>query len=433
MSETMEKSKKDDSDIDDDKKGEDVGTSKNSDSSSIEECVICQDVLNKPVMLPCGHKYCYDCLEGWRSRYVADKNRTCPQCRKGIPPTKAMLIQLSMYDHVIGATMQILDNPPYKLPPLPEEDNWDEDKDDYGTYSEEFSRSIRILPHPQQQELLKMRLVSYVNNNKIKLEYLKEQIGPNVMDGEIDVLEEPTEYRYEDLPEEICCAAGSNNIEEVLNWLGSPPIPHKRINAPNINKMQRTLLHEAEIECRLDLMRLLLQNNANVDPFSSSPQTPFFQACYLKRLTPAALLLLEWGATKEFDKSHGLYTGARHKALDIALEARNKPLVNLLKSPLGGRRCEILGLESRSDLNGRTCVAVRYFKDDDRYAVRIGEYPPEDDNNEVYVNKDDFKFEFVKVKYSNLKRRDRTHIDPGYVVKFLGYSGRNVFAVVKPE
>jgi hypothetical protein len=73
MSETMEKSNAVNSDIDNDEKGEDVGTSKNSDSSSIEECAICLDVLNKPVILPCGHKYCYDCLEGWRSKYVADK------------------------------------------------------------------------------------------------------------------------------------------------------------------------------------------------------------------------------------------------------------------------------------------------------------------------------------------------------------------------
>jgi hypothetical protein len=437
MSETMEKSKGVNSDIDNDndndKKGEDVGTSKNSDYSSIEECVICQDVLNKPVMLPCSHKYCYNCLEGWRSKYVADKNRTCPQCRRGIPTTKAMLSQLSMYDHLIGVAMQHLDNPPYKLPPLPEEDYWDEAKDDYGTYSEEFSRSIRILPHPQQQELLKMKLESFINILSERLEHLKEQIGPDIMNGGIDVLEEPTEHRCEDLPVEICYAAASNNIEEVLNWLGDPPIPYKRINAQNINKMQRTLLHEAEYECRLDLMRLLLQNNANVDPFSSTPQTPLFQACHFKRLHPAALLLFEWGAAKEFDK---FSNGNHHKALNIALESRNKSLVNLLKSPLGDRRCEIFGLESRSDLNGRTCVAVRYFKDDDRYAVRIGEYPPEDDNNEVYVNKDDkdsFKFEFVKVKYSNLKRRDRTHIDPGYVVKFLGYSGKNIFAVVKPE
>jgi len=423
MSETMEKSNAVNSDIDNDEKGED-----DSDSSSIEECAICLDVLNKPVILPCGHKYCYDCLEGWRSKYVADKNRTCPQCRKGIPTTKAMLAQLSMLNQVRGVALQHLDNPPYKLPPLPEEDNWDEDKDDYGSYSEELSRSVRMLPHPQQQELLKVRLASFVNELSERLQHLKEQIGPDIINGEINVLQEPAELHCENVPEEICYAAASNNIEEVLNWLGAQPIPHRRINAQNINKMQRSLLHEAEYECRLDLMRLLLQNNANVDPYSSTPQTPLFQACHFKRLRSAALLLLEWGAAKELNNEH---------ATDIAYrESRNKPLANLLKSPLGGRRCEIFGLESRSDLNGRTCVAVRYFKDDDRYAIRVGEYPPEDENNEVYVNKDDkgsFKFEFVKVKCSNLKRRDRTHIDPGYVVKFLRYSGRNVFAVVKPE
>ena len=36
-----------------------------------EECGICLDALTNPVALPCSHKFCSECLNGWKSKYGA--------------------------------------------------------------------------------------------------------------------------------------------------------------------------------------------------------------------------------------------------------------------------------------------------------------------------------------------------------------------------
>jgi hypothetical protein len=44
-------------------------------------CKICQRFLSEPYGLACGHTYCYVCLDAW---LVAQKKRTCPDCRATI-------------------------------------------------------------------------------------------------------------------------------------------------------------------------------------------------------------------------------------------------------------------------------------------------------------------------------------------------------------
>ncbi|KAH0790935.1 RING/U-box superfamily protein [Histomonas meleagridis] len=41
-----------------------------------EECVICQDIPEEPVMLTCGHVFCYKCVYRW-----SREHNTCPTCR----------------------------------------------------------------------------------------------------------------------------------------------------------------------------------------------------------------------------------------------------------------------------------------------------------------------------------------------------------------
>jgi hypothetical protein len=55
-------------------------------------CKICQRFLSEPYGLACGHTYCYVCLDAW---LVAQKKRTCPDCRATIKeqPVPSYLIR----------------------------------------------------------------------------------------------------------------------------------------------------------------------------------------------------------------------------------------------------------------------------------------------------------------------------------------------------
>lgn len=59
---------------------------------SLVTCKICQRFLSEPYSLSCGHTYCYVCLDAW---LVAQKKRTCPDCRASIrqEPTPSFIIR----------------------------------------------------------------------------------------------------------------------------------------------------------------------------------------------------------------------------------------------------------------------------------------------------------------------------------------------------
>ena len=65
-------------------------------SKDEEECGICLDELTNPVALPCNHKFCSECLDGWRSKYGAksgdkETNTKCPTQFKSWRITKSQL------------------------------------------------------------------------------------------------------------------------------------------------------------------------------------------------------------------------------------------------------------------------------------------------------------------------------------------------------
>ena len=68
-----------------------------------EECGICLEELTAAVTLPCNHKFCASCLDGWKSKFgdyhylKKEKSKSCPLCREKIPPSKDMLIQLEYH------------------------------------------------------------------------------------------------------------------------------------------------------------------------------------------------------------------------------------------------------------------------------------------------------------------------------------------------
>ena len=79
-----------------------------------------------------------------------------------------------------------------------------------------------------------------------------------------------------------------------------------------------------------------------------------------------------------------------------------------MESELEGRRCEIINLASRPELNGRTCVADEYLPDSNQYKVTL-----ENKAKDVLV-----------LGPQNPKRRDRTPQDCGYYIEFR--NGRTV-------
>jgi hypothetical protein len=64
---------------------------------SQDQCVICFDDFDKPVLLPCRHVFCFDCIVSWSSM-----SSRCPNCRSNIEarraPARWMQIDLEAQD-----------------------------------------------------------------------------------------------------------------------------------------------------------------------------------------------------------------------------------------------------------------------------------------------------------------------------------------------
>lgn len=358
--------------------------------------------------LPCNHQYCSVCLEGWRSKYGSLRAKTCPQCRSKIPPTKEMVSQLRTNERILSVFQhQLVSSEPL---PLPSADGTSHCDGCYVDLPNEKTRRLfhRMDPTTQQttlRELLRVR----ISETEANVMRLREQV-----DGfENMPLEHNEEEPCQVLPMKICFAAGKNDVPKVLEWLygpsvspdpfsGATKVPPERLNAKNPDKMERTLLHEAEFEGHTGLMSILLQHGAKVDPKSCFGMTPLHQACCYKSLDHAARLLLEWGA----DISNP-------ELVKQAESSGNAKLARLLETPLGGRRCQISGLEKRTDLNGLTGIAEKYFPKSDRYAVVVEQTE-----------------ESFQIRTSNLKRRDRTPDDVGQMIVFheRRKDGTNMFS-----
>jgi len=372
-----------------------------SDDDGCNECAICQEILKKPITLPCKHRFCSDCLDSWRGRYVFDKKKTCPQCRSKIPVTKSMMAQLESLRRLRADLESKINIRPCPLPAPPGTEIYNYTKGFYGNISDEEIFRIRDLPSDEeQQSCLRLRLEAAYSHFDGQIKELEEQIG----DG-TEVLEEYTDERqaWEDLPADVGSASENNDVDKVLNWLGNPPIPSKRINARNSKSNEMTLLHHATKGNRVHMVRLLLQYGADVDAIGAMGLSPFLAACTIKRYHSIALVFLQWGADKE-STAPGPPGIDDITAIDIAQNfAGNEELADILKSPLGGRRCKIFGTE----FNGKSCVVGEYFGVNDTYAVTVGEQRATEDD-------------YIKIKSQHLKRCDRTLEDPGEVVEFLG-------------
>lgn len=399
------------------------------------ECAICQDVLKKPITLPCHHRYCSDCLDSWRCRHVLDKQKTCPECRSKIPVTKSMVAQLGSFRRLRADLQNKLNKSPCPLPALPGTADYNYTKGFYGNIRDnEIVRIRNIASSELQQNTLRSILESAHAHFDGQIRDLEEQIGDGsvvleeCMDSNRNSVKEQDRGEHE-LPTEIGVACENNDVERVLQWLGDCPHPSvrsgRRINAKNPKSHEMTLLHHATKGNRIHLIRLLLQCGADTNAPTAMGLSPFLASCTSKRYQSIAMLFLEWGVDKE-STAPGPPGVGDVTAIDIARNfAENEELLEVLKSPLGGRRCEIVGLESpaaaaTTNLNGRTCIVGKYFDTTDEYAVTIGEHAMPIDGAAAAAAGDDDSNKSPKIKSKNLKRRDRTPEDPGVVLEFSG-------------
>ncbi|GLC45285.1 hypothetical protein PLESTB_000716600 [Pleodorina starrii] len=58
-----------------------VGRAESGEGGTIGACPVCQDPVNTPVRLDCGHIFCEECILEWLER-----DRTCPMCRAEVRP-----------------------------------------------------------------------------------------------------------------------------------------------------------------------------------------------------------------------------------------------------------------------------------------------------------------------------------------------------------
>ena len=325
-------------------------------------CGICLEEWKNPLNLPCGHSFCDGCLDGWRSRYgVAEEmRRKCPICRALIPPSREMVAALQGY----RAAKQIM-----------------EERNDT---SSEYYHSTCLLVNEAE-----------------------EDVGAD-WDG-VTVLEDNNTTLPVVMPEYIIKAVAKGDTKLVLRWITANR-SEDRVNAvTSAETLCVPLLMLAGANAHLTLMALLLQLGANVDRGDCKGYTAIRCTFYSDLISVDSSkriirLLLSWGASFFPDKGT-----SKEACISIAAEELGKhEIANILKSKLGGRRCEIVNLSSRPGINGKTCVADEYLPDSNQYKVTL-----ETKSKEMLVLGPD-----------NLKRRDRTPKDCGYYVEFK--NGRTI-------
>ena len=153
------------------------------------------------------------------------------------------------------------------------------------------------------------------------------------------------------LPEDVSNAARTNDIRTVLDWLGPPPVDTRRINAKNSDYLDLTLVHCAVLNNNSDLLSILLQLGADVDPLDVNGFTALFMCAAKSEYIAPARLLLEWGA-----EISNCGMASKDEFIEGIIQRGNSKLANLIGSEFGGRRCEIINMPNQPDLIDKTCV-----------------------------------------------------------------------------
>ncbi|CAJ1962873.1 unnamed protein product [Cylindrotheca closterium] len=380
------------------------------------------------ITMGCAHKYYASALNEWRNdnpfgipNYDSLK-KACPVCyQKGVPPSKDAMASLQLHRMKLDKLQQDLnaaaasvsdDDPDNKavlleVPKLPGEEEYDQSIFS-GLFSKEQIDQFRKLPEDKHQPFLKTFYEICVAQTQQDIAAFEATYG------DIDVLlKEQLAAKGDnsiELPGEIFMAAMENDMVTVDKWLGVDIYNgiyddkfYAKLNATAPDFTGGTLLHGACFGGHLEALTRLLQLGANQNKADSVGASPLFHACLnssddnhnqhgLEQNKPLqmAKTLLEWGA--EIAPNLRDFLTSNKNSNDA-----HKELAFLVKTPLGGRRCEVVGLKGRADLNGKYGVVGRYFSKEDRYAVTV---TLAQDNTEV-----------CKIRSVNIRRKDRTPKD----------------------
>ena len=76
------------------------------DSSALDSkegpCAIClEETITNPVILPCGHAFCFSCVGNYQQSSTSKEGASCPYCRGEIPEVADKALDRSIFDMVI--------------------------------------------------------------------------------------------------------------------------------------------------------------------------------------------------------------------------------------------------------------------------------------------------------------------------------------------
>ena len=338
-----------------------------------EECGICLEELTSAVTLPCNHKFCADCLDGWKSKFGStnlneyynkkERSKSCPLCREKIPPSKDMLMQLEFY--------------------------------------RKYKRKLE-----EKGDTTSQHYISQVECIK-KLEAEIGDYEGEGLDYDDDACIELPNYIFD-------AVMKTDDMKSVMDWLGSP-IDKNRLSARYPGHANATLVHLSVYAANSDLLSILLQYGADVNALDANGWNPFIVASQTR--LEQAKILLEWGVEMILppDVVHSIQDISEQSNKDEFIRmtrSGNSKMANLISSEFGGRRCEVINLPNHPQLNGKACVVEKYITKKDRYKIIF-----EGSGNAALVG------------LNNLKRRDRTPLNCGYYITFKnGRISRREFA-----
>eukprot|EP00980_Cylindrotheca_fusiformis_P024583 scaffold12116_cov125-Cylindrotheca_fusiformis.AAC.10 len=256
------------------------------------------------------------------------------------------------------------------------------------------------MPVDQQQASLRQALERRAARHIKRIEAFEDQYK-NCK----EVLDDSSSFEV--LPFAIVLAVFDNDLKTILQWLGPPPVSHKRLHAKCLSFSDDTLLHMAAHAHNTSIMTALLEHGADVNTTNIHQFTPLFHSVSEPGTSDlAGRLLLQWGATKELPQ---FWNPSSDYLATLAEENGKSELAHLLQTPFGGRRCLFVGLKRDTDLNGKTAIVGQYFRHKDQYECVLEETQEQVVIHSINLKRYDYKpGNKVEKQATEVRSKDRT-------------------------